>query len=94
MPITLSNEAPDGRQDVIFPFLYRTVSTSLGRADDHDPTESDIPRVRVLPAAPWSRIGARELERAGSDAAYAEADSLGSLDQPTRSIANRDVTIA
>ena len=31
---------------------------------------------------------------AGSDAAYAEADSLGSLDQPTRSIANRDVTIA
>ena len=30
MPITLSNEAPDGCQDAIFPFLYRTRVNVLG----------------------------------------------------------------
>ncbi len=30
MPIMLSNEAPDGCQDAIFPFLYRTRVNVLG----------------------------------------------------------------
>jgi hypothetical protein len=32
MPITLSNEAPDGCQDATFPFLYRTRVNVLGVA--------------------------------------------------------------
>ena len=49
---------------------------------------SAIALLALVPAS-----AAASWNGAGSDAAYAEADSLGSLDQPTRSIANRDVTI-
>jgi hypothetical protein len=49
---------------------------------------STIALLALVPAsAPASWNGA------GSDAAYADADSLGSVDQPARSIANRAVTI-